>query len=408
MGSRSLAGKKAGTFHKADVMKRSTDRILTTHAGSLPRPDDLLEILYARSEGTPLDQSAREMLRRVVIKVVGEQANAGIDVVSDGEFGKAGFIGYANARLGGFEADPDRQRGNPWLGSREQLSFPDYYQLGINTSTGALPQFRFRSRSLKCTGPIIYKGHAQLQEDIENLKAAVHDVAVAEAFMPSTSPANVQSWNVNCYYRTDDEYTTAIADAMHEEYRAIVDAGLVLQIDDPQLLTEYLRKPQLSMAEWRKWAERQIEILNHALRGIPQDRVRFHTCYGIDVGPRIHDLELKDIVDLLLKVDAGAYSFEGANARHEHEWKVWRDVKLPDDKIIIPGVITQSSVLVEHPELVADRIRRYAGVVGRERVIAGADCGFGTIAGLPTIHVSIVWRKLQALVEGAQIASRNP
>jgi 5-methyltetrahydropteroyltriglutamate--homocysteine methyltransferase len=364
-------------------------------------------MLYARSEGTPLDRSSSEKLRNVVADIVGEQAHAGIDIVSDGEFGKAGFVGYVNGRLAGFEPDPDRQRGNPWAGSREQLSFPEYYRQGTNTSTGALPRFRFRSRSLKCTSPITYTGHKQLQEDIENLKVALNRVAVAEAFMPSTSPANVQSWNVNCYYPTDEEYALAIAEAMREEYQAIVDAGLIVQIDDPQLLTEYLRKPQLSMAQWRKWAEKQIEILNNALRGIPQDKVRFHTCYGIDVGPRVHDLELKDIVDLLLKVNAGAYSIEGANARHEHEWKVWKDVKLPDDKILIPGVITQSSVLVEHPELVADRIRRYAGVVGRERVIAGTDCGFGTIAGLPTVHVSIVWRKLQSLVEGAQIASRE-
>jgi 5-methyltetrahydropteroyltriglutamate--homocysteine methyltransferase len=388
-------------------MRHSVDRILTTHAGSLPRPDDLLETLYARSEGRPLDGTATDKIRNAVAAVVRQQADAGIDIVDDGEVGKAGFIGYVNARLGGFEPDPDRVRGNPWKGSREQLSFPDYYDQGTNTSTGALPKFRLRSQSLKCTGPITYKGHAQLQEDIGFLKAGLDGLDVAEAFMPSTSPANVQSWNANHHYKTGEDYVLAIAEAMREEYKAIVDAGLILQIDDPQLLTEYLRKPQLSMAEWRKWASHQIEVLNHALEGIPPDRVRFHTCYGIDVGPRIHDLELKDIADLLLRLNVGAYSLEGANARHEHEWKVWADVKLPDDKILIPGVVTQSSVLIEHPELVADRIVRYADVVGRERVIAGTDCGFGTIAGLPTIHVSIVWGKMQALVEGARLASRR-
>jgi 5-methyltetrahydropteroyltriglutamate--homocysteine methyltransferase len=388
-------------------MRQSTDRILTTHAGSLPRPDDLLETLYARSEGASLDAAASKRIQDAVVKVVRDQADAGIDVVDDGEVGKAGFIGYINARLGGFEPDPDRKRGNPWLGSREQLSFPDYYDQGTNTSTGAIPRFRFRSMSLKCTGPIVYKGHQQLQEDIVYLKSAMKGLDVAEAFVPSTSPANIQSWNANRYYRTDEEYVFAIADAMHEEYKAIVDAGLVVQIDDPQLLTEYLRKPHLSMDEWRKWASQQIEALNHALRGIPSEKIRFHTCYGIDVGPRIHDLELKDIVDLLLKLNVGAYSLEGANARHEHEWKVWKDVKLPDDRILIPGVITQSSVLVEHPELVADRIVRYAEAVGRERVIAGTDCGFGTIAGLPTIHVSIVWNKMKSLVDGARLASRR-
>ena len=225
--------------------------------------------------------------------------------------------------------------------------------------------------------------------------------------MPATSPANIQQWNSNSYYQTNEEYVLAIADAMQEEYKAIVDAGLILQIDDPQLLTEYLRKPDLSIADWRKWASQQIDALNHALRGIPADKIRFHTCYGIDVGPRIHDLELKDIADLMLRVNAGAYSIEGANPRHEHEWSVWKEKKLPDDKILIPGVITQSSVLVEHPELVAQRLVRYADVVGRERVIAGTDCGFGTMAGLPTIHPSIVWSKFNALVEGARLASRE-
>jgi 5-methyltetrahydropteroyltriglutamate--homocysteine methyltransferase len=388
-------------------MKQSTDRILTTHAGSLPRPDDLLEAIYSRSEGNAINDASIESIKAAIGQVVRQQTGAGIDVIDDGEIGKAGFIGYVNARLAGFETDPDRKRGNPWLGSREQLSFPDYYQQGTNTSTGAIPTFRFRSRSLKCTGPVAYKGHVQLQEDIAFLKAAMAGTSAVQAFMPSSSPANIQSWNSNQYYKTDEEYLFAIADAMHEEYKAIVDAGLIVQIDDPQLLTEYLRKPQLSMAEWRSWASKQIEALNHALRGIPQNMIRFHTCYGIDVGPRIHDLELKDIVDLLLKLNVGAYSIEGANARHEHEWKVWQDVKLPDDKILIPGVITQSSVLIEHPDLVADRILRFASVVGRERVIAGTDCGFGTIAGLPTIHVSIVWKKLEALVEGARRASKQ-
>ena len=388
-------------------MKQSTDRILTTHAGSLPRPDDLLEAIYSRSEGNAINDASIDSIKAAIAQVVRQQTDAGIDVIDDGEIGKAGFIGYVNARLAGFETDPDRKRGNPWLGSREQLSFPDYYQQGTNTSTGAIPTFRFRSRSLKCTGPISYKGHVQLQEDIAFLKAAMVGTSAVQAFMPSSSPANIQSWNSNHYYKTDEEYLFAIANAMHEEYKAIVDAGLIVQIDDPQLLTEYLRKPQLSMAEWRSWASKQIEALNHALRGIPQNMIRFHTCYGIDVGPRIHDLELKDIVDLLLKLNVGAYSIEGANARHEHEWKVWQDVKLPDDKILIPGVITQSSVLIEHPDLVADRILRFASVVGRERVIAGTDCGFGTIAGLPTIHVSIVLKKLEALVEGARRASKQ-
>ena len=388
-------------------MRLSTDRMLTTHAGSLPRPDDLLETLYDRSDGRQLSAEASGKIQAAVTQAVRQQANAGIDVIDDGEVGKSGFIGYVNSRLDGFEPDPHRIRGNPWKGSREQLSFPDYYDQGTNTSTGGLATFRLRSLSLRCVGPIKYKGQKQLQEDIAYLKSAMKGTSVTEAFMPATSPANIQQWNSNSYYQTNEEYVLAIADAMQEEYKAIVDAGLILQIDDPQLLTEYLRKPDLSIADWRKWASQQIDALNHALRGIPADKIRFHTCYGIDVGPRIHDLELKDIADLMLRVNAGAYSIEGANPRHEHEWSVWKEKKLPDDKILIPGVITQSSVLVEHPELVAQRLVRYADVVGRERVIAGTDCGFGTMAGLPTIHPSIVWSKFNALVEGARLASRE-
>jgi 5-methyltetrahydropteroyltriglutamate--homocysteine methyltransferase len=310
-----------------------------------------------------------------------------------------------NSRLGGFVSH--RPISNPWLGSREQRSFPEYYSQGTNTSTGAIDTLPFRFEALKCTGPVTYQGQAQLQEDIDALRVSLKGLDVSEVFVPSTSPRNIQGFYENAYYRTDEEYGQALADALRQEYKGIVDAGFIVQIDDPQLLTEFLRKPDLTLAQWRKGAEKQIELLNYALRGLATEKIRFHTCYGIDIGPRIHDLELKDIGDLLLTINAGAYSFEGANPRHEHEWKIWKDLKLPDDKILIPGVITQSSVLVEHPELVADRIVRYASVVGRERVIAGTDCGFGTVAGLPTIHPSIVWPKLQALVEGARLASRQ-
>jgi 5-methyltetrahydropteroyltriglutamate--homocysteine methyltransferase len=386
-------------------MKRSTDRILTTHAGSLPRPDELLPLLYARARGDALDPAAKTKIQNAISTVVRAQAETGIDVISDGEFGKSGFLGYVNSRLGGFVSH--RPIGNPWLGSREQRSFPEYYSQGTNTSTGAIDKLPFRFEALKCTGPISYQGHAQLQDDINAIKIQLNDIDVSDIFIPSTSPGNIQGFFENAYYRTDEEYAEALADALHEEYKAIVDAGFIVQIDDPQLLTEFLRKPDLTLAKWRKGAEKQIKTLNYALRGLPSEKIRFHTCYGIDIGPRIHDLELKDIGDLLLRINAGAYSFEGANPRHEHEWKIWKDLKLPDDKILIPGVITQSSVLVEHPELVADRIVRYASVVGRERVIAGTDCGFGTVAGLPTIHPSIVWPKLQALVEGARLASQQ-
>jgi 5-methyltetrahydropteroyltriglutamate--homocysteine methyltransferase len=308
-----------------------------------------------------------------------------------------------NQRLGGFERGAGTGRGNPFAASREFQAFPEYYaSVGLGTAGPAA-----KAPHLTCTGPITYKGHAELQRDIANLKRALAGVEVAEAFMPAVSPSNVEEWQRNAYYATSDEFVAAIAEAMREEYVAIVDAGLVLQIDDPRLLTYYNVTPGASVADCRKWAERRIEVLNHALRGLPRDRIRFHTCYGINIGPRVHELELKDIVDLMLKVNAGAYSFEAANPRHEHEWRVWRDVKLPDGAVLVPGVITHSNVMVEHPETVADRIVRFAEVVGRENVLAGADCGFGTFAGSEEIQERIVWAKFDALAQGARLASHR-
>ena len=230
---------------------------------------------------------------------------------------------------------------------------------------------------------------------------------VKEAFMPSISPSNVEEWQRNTYYTKHEDYIVAIADAMHEEYKAIVDAGLLLQIDDPRLVSHYLVSPNASIADCRKWANQRVEVLNHALRGIPKEKVRHHTCYGINMGPRVHDMEVKDLIDIILKIKAGAYSFEAANPRHEHEWKIWGNAKLPKDAILIPGVISHSTVLVEHPELVAERIGRFASLVGNERVIAGSDCGFATFAGSKEVHPSIVWAKLKALTDGARLASRE-
>src|SRR6185437_12301560 len=257
-----------------------------------------------------------------------------------------------------------------------------------------------------CTGPVTYRGHAQLNRDIANLKAAIGKAKV-EAFMPAISPANIEDWMANKYYKTPEDYLFAIADAMHEEYKAIVDAGLLVQIDDPRLVSYYLVNPKASIAECRKWATLRVEALNHALRGIPEDRIRHHTCYGINMGPRVHDMEVKHLLDIILRIKAGAYSFEAANPRHEHEWKFWGNAKLPKDKVLIPGVISHSTVLVEHQELVAERIVRYAKLVGRERVIAGSDCGFATFAGSKEVHPSIVWAKFEALVEGARLASKE-
>jgi 5-methyltetrahydropteroyltriglutamate--homocysteine methyltransferase len=280
-------------------------------------------------------------------------------------------------------------------------AFPEFYAPSLGQSPNAA------ARPYVCSGPVSYQGHAQVRTDIANLKAAIAGVPCAEAFIPAISPSNVEGRQKNRYYRTDEEYVFAIAEAMHEEYKAIVDAGLLVQIDDPRLVTYYIMSPSSTVAECRRWAEVRVEALNHALRGIPRDRVRFHTCYSINMGPRVHDMELKDVVDIILKVRAGAYSFEAANPRHEHEWRVWADVKLPDGALLIPGVITQSTVLVEHPELVAERIVRFARVVGRENIIAGADCGFATFAGSTEIHPTVAWAKLQSLADGARLATKQ-
>jgi 5-methyltetrahydropteroyltriglutamate--homocysteine methyltransferase len=384
-------------------VKRSTDRILTTHAGSLPRPADLLKLIQAKERGEPYDRTAyAARVRTAVAAIVAKQAQLGLDVVDDGEMGKPGFIPYVNERLAGFE--PDRERtGSPFAGSREFKAFPEFYEWfgrALPSPAASLPH-------MVCTGPISYKGHAQVQADIENLKAALAAASAEEAFLPAISPTSVEDWQRNRYYRTNEEYLYAIADAMHEEYRAIVDSGLLLQIDDPHIATYYALHPDLGLKEIRRWAEERIAALNHALRGIPRERVRWHTCYGINIGPRVHDMELKDFIDIVLKVRAGAYSFEAANPRHEHEWALWRDAKLPEEVVLIPGVITQSNVMVEHPQLIAERIVRFAGAVGRENVIAGADCGFGTFAGSQEIHESVVWAKFSAMTEGARIASER-
>ncbi|HSF03375.1 MAG TPA: cobalamin-independent methionine synthase II family protein [Solirubrobacterales bacterium] len=385
-------------------MKRSVDRILTTHAGSLPRPDDVLAMVQARAAGGCLDENAyRIRLGQAVADTVRQQVQLGIDVVDDGEMSKPGFIHYVNERLGGFEPSADAPSRSTWAGSREVRSFPEFYAWFSH----ALPSPAAKAPHLACVGPITYKGHALLKADLDNLRAALAGVSPAEVFVPAVSPSNVEEWHRNKHYKTDEEYLFAIADAMREEYRAIVDAGFLLQIDDPRLVTYYVLHPEASVADCRRWGRVRVAALNHALRGIPEDRVRFHTCYGINMGPRVHDMELKDVVDVILEVRAGAYSLEAANPRHEHEWRVWEEVKLPDGKILIPGVITQSSVLVEHPELVAQRIVRFASVVGRENVIAGSDCGFATFAGSMEIHPTVVWAKLAALAEGARLASRR-
>ena len=386
-------------------MKQSTNRILTTHVGSLPRPPDLLAMIQAKERGEAIDTAAfQERVARAVDEVVARQAECGIDVVADGEMGRFGFIPYINERLSGLEPRPNPGGEGTWARSREYLAFPEYYAWAAQMpgTAGRAPPTRW-----VCTGPVAYKGQAALQRDIATLKAAMAGKGCEEAFMPAVSPSQLAGWNRNEYYKTDEEFRVALAEALNEEYKAIVAAGLVLQIDDPQLASQYTTHPEFDIADCRRLAQATVEILNHALAGIPPEQVRYHTCYGINIGPRVHELELKHIADIMLGIKAGALSFEAANPRHEHEWRVWESVKLPPDKVLIPGVVTHSSNLVEHPEVIAQRIARFAGVVGRERVIAGADCGFASFSTSCEVHPSVVWAKLAALAEGARIATQE-
>jgi 5-methyltetrahydropteroyltriglutamate--homocysteine methyltransferase len=381
-------------------MKHSVDKILTTHAGSLPRPEDWLAMMQEREKGAKIDaQSYAQRNRQAVSDVVGKQLDLGIDVIDDGEQGKPSFLTYVNERLGGFELSTERR--SPWAGSREVKAFPEYYEAMARGGGGP-----GNAPRMVCRAPITYKGESALKNDLENFTAALKGRDPADSFIPAISPANIEEWQKNAYYKTEEEYLYAIGDAMHVEYQAIVDAGFLLQIDDPRFATYYAMS-EVTLDECRKWAEKRVAALNHALRGIPEDRIRYHTCYSINMGPRVHDMELKDLVDIMLKIKAGAYSFETANPRHEHEWRVWETAKLPEGKIIIPGVISHTTMLVEHPQLIADWIVRFAKIVGRENVIAGSDCGFATFASSKEIHPSIVWAKLGSLADGARIATKE-
>jgi 5-methyltetrahydropteroyltriglutamate--homocysteine methyltransferase len=383
-------------------MKRSTDRILTTHAGSLPRPADLVTMAEAMQTGEAVDATAYEArLTEAVGTVVREQVERGIDIVNDGDYGKPGFLINVSERLSGFEVDEERAGRIPWARSEEVLAFPDYYA----EAAGAGPH----PVRMVCTGPITYRGHAQLERDIANFRAALDAVTVEEAFISAVSPATVEGWHRNAYYDCEIAYLFAVAAALHEEYRAIVDAGFLLQIEDPGLLTFWDLDPRFFTPHPIDWSRLLVAALNSALRGIAKEKIRFHTCYGINKGPRMHEMKLYDffLAEVILQVRAGAFSFEAANPRHEHEWQMWEKVKLPKNAVLIPGVISNSTVVVEHPELIAQRICRFANIAGRENVIAGADGGFANFTNSRDFHPSIVWAKLQALAEGARIASKK-
>jgi 5-methyltetrahydropteroyltriglutamate--homocysteine methyltransferase len=382
-------------------MKTSTHRILTTHVGSIPRPESIKALLRARLEGQTLDKAQlAARIAEAMTDVVRRQAEVGLDVISDGEMGKVSFATYIQRRLDGFAQDSG-ERLLPPSWQVEIDAFPEYYEgyLGKYTKTVAPMQ------SIACVGPVRYTGHDELQTDIANLHKALAGVSgVVEAFMPSTSP---RGFGRNEYYASEREYYEAVGEALREEYLAIVDAGLLLQVDDPWLI-EILSDPSLDAAERDRTAREHAEIVNHSLRGIPTDRIRLHTCYGLNHGPRIHDIGMGEVAPYMLGIQAGAYSFEVANPRHMHEWKIWQDLPLPDGAVLIPGLLGHAQNYVEHPELIADMIGWYASCVGRENVVAGADCGFSSRASYsPEVHPSVVWEKFRALAQGAAIATQR-
>jgi 5-methyltetrahydropteroyltriglutamate--homocysteine methyltransferase len=374
-------------------------RVLTTHAGSLPRRPSLSALLFARMSRKPFDAEAlvRETAEAVA-ETVRKQRMLGIDIVSDGEQSKTSFQHYISDRLSGLESIAPKAGERQ---TRENMAFPTFYKGGAHSGSA---QARF-----SCTGPIRYTGHKQLAEDLGNLRAALGTQDPVGVFVPSVSPSSCAGMMENHHYNSDDEHVLAVAEALREEYEGIVAAGFQVQIDDPRLAMHYMLTPGESVEDTRRWARRRIDVLNHALRNIPPERIRHHTCYGINMGPRTSDLEMKHLVDLVVSIRAGYYSFEMANPRHEHEWRLWEDVNLPDDKVLMPGCITHASVIVEHPELVAERIVRLAGIVGRERVIASSDCGFASTLAPnqpPEVEPEIVWAKFESLVTGARLASK--
>ena len=401
-------------------MKHTADRILTSHAGSLPRPEDLIDANRARESGMTTDERRfQDQLRASVAEVVRLQKQAGIAVPGDGEFGKSmghkvnyrAWWSYSFQRLGGLELgtaglyDMPAQRSRPgevvltsFADRRDRLKFAAAYadpDSGITTGPRA-------ALWPVCVSKLTYAGHAAIQSDIANFKAALQAAGVEEGFMTSIAPGSA-SRIANRYYKTDEEFLYACADAMHEEYKAIVDAGLILQLDDPAIAENWdMVNPEPSVADYKKFSMVRVEALNHAIKGLPEDRIRFHLCWGSWHGPHTTDVPMRDIVEVMLAVKCRAYSFEAANVRHEHEWKVWQDVKLPDGKLILPGIVSHATNVVEHPELVAERIVRFANLVGRERVIASTDCGLGG-----RVHSQIAWAKLDALAQGAALATRQ-
>ncbi|MBI2759946.1 MAG: cobalamin-independent methionine synthase II family protein [Chloroflexi bacterium] len=393
-------------------MKRSTERILTSHAGTVPRPDDLRELMAAGPAG---EEGFNKRLPSAVAEVVRGQAEAGIDIVNDGEMSKrGGFSRYARDRLGGLEEREPESGNVPEprnITGRDQRDFPGFHtqigmfgRLGARAATGAGAARRVSpNEPIFCTGPLKYIGHQAARADIDNFKAALQGVNVEGAFLPAIAPGTIEHWLWNEHYPDEETFLFAIADAMHEEYKAITDAGFILQIDDPDLPDGWQMYPEMTVPEYQKYAELRVDALNRALRDCPEELVRLHICWGSGHGPHKNDIPLRDIIDIVLKVRAECFSIEASNPRHEHEWRVWQDVKLPEGKILMPGIAGHATDIIEHPELVAERVVKYAGLVGRENVIVGTDCGIGSRVS----HPEIAWAKFQAMAEGARLATRQ-
>jgi 5-methyltetrahydropteroyltriglutamate--homocysteine methyltransferase len=375
-------------------------RILTTHVGSLPRPHDLLDMMKAKLSGQGVDEAAyQRRVRQAVLDIVKQQKESGIDIVTDGEQSKPGFFSYVRERMDGFEPKPGRKL---TLFKAEMASFPEYYAQYFKDAMlgGTVMPFV----PLVCTGPVTYRNLEPLKRDLENLKAAMTASGVKAGFMPAIAPSGV---GLNDYYKDDEEYFHAVGKALRTEYKAIVDAGLTLQVDDP-FLCDMLIDPDLDAKTKRRTAWMYVEVINESLKGIPPEKVRFHTCYSINEGPRIHDAPMSEVAPYMLKINAGAYSFEYGNPRHEHEYRVWQDIDFPDGKKLIPGMIMHAINIVEHPELIAERLVRFANAVGSDNVMAGADCGFSSQATYkPEVHPTVMWAKFEAMREGADLAAKQ-
>ena len=380
-------------------MLYSTDRIMTAHAGSLPRPDDLRQMVVAKANGEPYDAGALDRrLKSAVTETVRHQAQCGLDCINDGELSKTNFTDYVRWRIAGYASRPSAGPRRLSITARDETKFAGYFAANPRARPVGPPTMPV------CVEKLRYTGQADLAADLANFKAALDGVNVAEAFLPANSPGTIEHWLANEYYKSDEEFVFAIADVMHEEYQAIVDAGFLLQIDDPDLPDGWNCLPNITLPDYRKYATIRVDALNHALAGIPKEKVRLHVCWGSHHGPHHDDVPLKDIIDLIFRVQAGSFSIEASNPCHEHEWRVFEEAKLPAGATLVPGVVGHCTDFIEHPDLVAERLVRYARLVGRENVLAGTDCGIGTRVG----HPSICWAKFEALGRGRAAGDKDP